>query len=204
MPQRHAPATARNRDAILKVLKTTLPETGCVLEIASGSGEHAVYFAPQLTPRQWLPSDIDPVNLASIQAWSQAQPSAQLLKPVALDACDSVWPVEQSPPTGSISAIVNINMIHIAPWEACIGLFKGAARLLPTKGIVFLYGPFAIGGQHTAPSNAQFDEHLRARNTQWGIRSIEAVTSLANSLGFERSHIVQMPANNLSVVFSRL
>jgi len=203
MPQRHAPATARNREAILRVLQDVLPKAGCILEIASGSGEHAVYFAPRLAPRMWLPSDIDPDNLASIEAWSLAEPCHHLLQAINLDACEYPWAIESAPIANCISAVVNINMIHIAPWEACIGLFKGAARVLAAGGVVFLYGPFARQGKHTADSNAHFDRQLRARNSQWGVRDLDEVTVIAEDMGFRLSDVVEMPANNLSVVFSR-
>lgn len=203
MPQRFAPATARNRDAILQVLEKALPKTGCVLEVASGSGEHAVYFAPKLAPRLWLPSDIDRENLASIGAWSMAEPCTQLLDAIPLNASDPVWPIENLATALRIRAVVNINMIHIAPWEACLGLFNGAARLLPSGGVVYLYGPFKRQGSHTAPSNAGFDAQLQARNAQWGVRNLEDVVLVAESAGFKCSDIVEMPANNLSVVFSR-
>ena len=203
MPQRFAPATTRNRDAILAVLKKALPKTGCVLEVASGSGEHAVYFAPQLAPRLWLPSDIDPENLASIAAWSRAEPCSQLLDAIPLNASDPVWPTEHLSTAQRIRAVVNINMIHIAPWAACLGLFNGAARLLTSGGVVYLYGPFKRQGNHTAPSNAEFDNQLQARNAQWGVRNLEDVVAVAEAVGFECSDIVEMPANNLSVVFSR-
>lgn len=203
MPQRFAPATTRNRDAILEVLKKVLPKAGCVLEVASGSGEHAVYFAPQLAPRLWLPSDIDPENLASIAAWSRAEPCSRLLDAIPLNASDPVWPIEHLSTAQRIRAVVNINMIHIAPWEACLGLFNGAARLLTSGGVVYLYGPFKRQGNHTAPSNAEFDNQLQARNAQWGVRNLEDVVAVAEAVGFECSDIVEMPANNLSVVFSR-
>ncbi len=203
MPQRFAPATIRNRDAILAVLKKVLPQTGCVLEIASGSGEHAVYFAPQLAPRLWLPSDIDPENLASITACSRAEPCSLLLDAIPLTASGPVWPAAHLATPQRIRAVVNINMIHIAPWEACLGLFNGAARLLASGEVVYLYGPFKRQGSHTAPSNAEFDNQLQARNAQWGVRNLEDVVAVAESAGFACSDIVEMPANNLSVVFNR-
>lgn len=203
MPQRYAPATSRNREAILTVLHDALPKTGCVLEIASGTGEHAVYFAPRLAPRLWLPSDIDPEHLASISAWSMAEPCSQLLEAILLDASKPTWPMENPLTAKDINAVVNINMIHIAPWEACLGLFNGAARLLTSGGVIYLYGPFKQGGNHTAHSNAEFDRQLQARNAQWGVRNLDDVIAVAKRAGFECCHVVEMPANNLSVVFSR-
>lgn len=206
-PRRYASATERNRDPILAVLQRVLPPTGTVLEISSGTGEHAVYFAPRLAPRWWLPSDRDPEALDSIAAWRQAVPCETLQAPVSLDVCESVWPVEaghtdwlQHQP---IRAIVNINMVHISPWGSCLGLMAGAGRLLPPQGVLYLYGPFKQNGKHTAPSNAAFDASLQARNPQWGVRDLEAVVKVAQDQGLVVQATVAMPANNLSVVFTR-
>lgn len=206
--RRHAPATQRNRDPILAVLERVLPSTGTVLEISSGTGEHAVFFAPRLAPRQWLPSDPDPLSRQSIVAWQTVAPADNLHPPLALDASTHSWPVID--PHASlgvdltehpITAIVNINMIHIAPWEACLGLMAGAGRLLPQDGILYLYGPFKQGGQHTAPSNAAFDQSLQAQNPAWGVRDLETVVAVAEAAGLRCIETVAMPANNLSVVF---
>jgi hypothetical protein len=208
--RQYAPATQRNREPILKILQQVLPSTGTVLEISSGTGEHATFFAPRLAPRWWLPSDPNPTALASIEAWQQHLPSSNLLPPIALDVRNPVWGVEETLGLDEVStvhlkepitAIVNINMIHIAPWEACLGLMAGARRILPTGGVLYLYGPFKQGGIHTAPSNAAFDESLRQQNAQWGVRDLEAVIEAAQA---ERLSLIQtfsMPANNLSVVF---
>lgn len=200
--RRHAPATQRNREPILRVLLDVLPPEGTVLEIASGTGEHAVYFAPRLKPRMWLPSDADAQARASIAAWGAHCPADNLRPPLALDARDPVWPVELGeavePP---ISAIISINMIHIAPWSACLGLMAGAARLLPPGGVLYLYGPFQQGGRHTAPSNAAFDESLRTQNPHWGVRDLDEVTAAARREGLALLGTHDMPANNLSVVF---
>ncbi|NMF85982.1 DUF938 domain-containing protein [Nodosilinea sp. P-1105] len=210
--RRYAPATERNRDPILAVLQRVLPPTGTVLEISSGTGEHAVYFAPRLAPRWWLPSDRDSEALNSIVAWRQTVPCETLQAPVHLDVCAPVWPVEsgqleqgqidwlQHQP---ITAIVNINMVHISPWAACLGLMAGAGRLLPPQGVLYLYGPFKQNGEHTAPSNAAFDASLQAHNPQWGVRDVEAVVQVAQQQGLALQATVAMPANNLSVVFSR-
>jgi SAM-dependent methyltransferase len=192
-----APAVARNREPILAVLRRVLPERGLVLEIASGSGEHAVYFAAALPHLTWQPSDPDPEARDSIAAYRAAAQLPNLLPPLALDAASPNWPVAQS------DMIVSINMIHIAPWVAAEGLMAGAERLLAAGGVLFLYGPFREHGQHTAPSNAAFDESLRSRNREWGVRDLDEVAALASRHGFALKERVAMPANNLSVVFRR-
>lgn len=198
---RHAPATQRNRESLLGVLRDALPPSGTVLEIASGTGEHAVFFAPRLAPRIWLPSDVDPLALESIAAWRALHPAENLLAPIRLDALAPAWPPEIGPPTPAINAIVAINLIHIAPWAVCLGLLAGAARMLPTGGVLILYGPFRREGRHTAPSNATFDESLRARHPAWGVRDLEAVAHAASSSSLNLTDTLVMPANNLSVVF---
>jgi hypothetical protein len=200
--RQYAPATDRNRQPILEVLQQVLPANGTVLEISSGTGEHAIFFAPQLAPRQWLPSDPSPEARASISAWQQHHPSENLHPPIALDASAEQWPIEAGEDLG-IRAIVNINMIHIAPWSACQGLMAGAGRILPSGGILYLYGPYKRNGHHTAPSNAAFDESLRSRNSAWGVRDLEAVTEEAKTQGLILDKIVEMPANNLSVIFRK-
>lgn len=197
-----APAVARNREPILTVLRRvvpspSLPGRGLVLEIASGSGEHAVYFAAALPHLTWQPTDPDPDARESIAAYQAAAQLPNLLPPLALDATASRWPVTQA------DVIVAINMIHIAPWAAAEGLIAGAGRLLPAGGVLFLYGPFREHGQHTAPSNAAFDESLLARNREWGVRDLDDVVALASRHGLALEERVAMPANNLSVVFRR-
>lgn len=201
--RQHAPATARNRGFILAILRQELPPTGTVLEVSSGTGEHAIFFAPQLQPRRWQPSDPNPIAQASIRAWQAHNPAENLLPPIALDATDSVWPVEQDSyqNSESITAIVNINMIHIAPWPACLGLMAGAGRILPPGGVLYLYGPYKQEGRHTAPSNAAFDESLQAQNPDWGVRDLEAVIAAAEGEGLAFVKTIAMPANNLSVIF---
>ena len=191
------PHVARNRAPILAVLRRTLPPRGLVLEIASGSGEHAVYFAGALPALRWQPSDPDPNALASISAHRADAALPNLLEPLRLDVTASQWPVERA------DAVMCNNMIHISPWQATEGLIAGAARALSSGGMLFLYGPYKIGGQHTAPSNQAFDEDLRRRNPAWGIRDLDEVTALAQRHGFAAPEIVQMPANNLSVIFRR-
>ncbi len=198
-----APATQRNREPILAVLLEVLPPTGTVLEISSGTGEHAVFFAPQLQPRQWLPSDPNPIARASIAAWRAHSPAANLHPPIALDVQEPIWAVEENPPLEAIQAIVNINMIHIAPWPACLGLIAGAQRILPVSGILYLYGPFQQNGRHTAPSNAAFDQSLQLQNPEWGVRHLEEVVAVAASHNLVLRQTVAMPANNLSVVLQK-
>ncbi len=199
----NAPATARNRDPILAVLTRVLPAQGTILEVAAGTGEHAVYFAPRLAPRIWLPAEPDARLRTSIAAWARAYPSDNLRAPIALDAGAPRWPVEDEPPEPPISAIVCINMIHIAPWAACLGLMAGAGRILPAGGVLYLYGPFMKEGAHTAPSNAAFDDSLRARDPQWGLRDIADVAAEATAHGLALTETVAMPANNFSLIFTR-
>lgn len=192
-----APAVARNRDPILAVLRRFLPSRGTVLEIASGTGEHAVYFARHLPHLIWQPTDPDADALASILAHRSAANLPNLHAPARLDVTASDWPISQA------DAVVAINMIHISPWTAAQGLMAGAARLLPAGGLLYLYGPFKENGIHTAPSNAAFDASLRARDPQWGVRDIDDVVTLAAEHGFDFIERVAMPANNLSLVFRR-
>lgn len=193
-PRRHAPATGRNRDVILDVLRRTLPPAGLVLEVASGSGEHALHFAQALPGLTVQPSDPDPAALASIAGWTAG--IANVRPPVQLDAAAAVWPVTAA------DAILCINMIHIAPWDAAVGLFAGAARILEAGAPLYLYGPYRRNGAHTAPSNEAFDRSLKARDPAWGVRDLEAVTALA-AADFTGPDITEMPANNLSLVFRR-
>ena len=198
-----SPAAERNRPFILEVLEQHLPRDGTVLEIASGTGQHAVHFAPTLAPRLWQPSDRDAEALASISAWRQAQPSSNLAEPLLLDVLVQPWPVESSGQTPAITAVVAINMVHIAPWRCCEALLDGAARILSTGGVLYLYGPFLQQDQPTAPSNQAFDLDLKRRNPEWGIRDLEQVTQAAGERGLDPTAVVAMPANNLSVVFTR-
>lgn len=196
-PKPHAPATLRNRDAILPVLQRVLPDTGTLLEIASGTGEHAAYMASRLPGTLlWQPSDGDPNALAGIDA--HAIGNERILPALHLDVVARSWPIERA------AAVFCANMVHIAPWRAAEGLFAGAARLLPQAAPLVLYGPFRRHGQHTAPSNAAFDQDLKLRNPRWGIRCLDSeVTPLATQHGFTLQEIVAMPANNLSVIFRR-
>lgn len=206
--RQYAPATERNREPILEVLLEVLPPIGTVLEISSGTGEHAVYFTPRLHPRRWIPSDPYPPARESIAAWQQEASVDNLYPPIALDASEGHWSVELPEALEEldlknypIGAIVNINMIHIAPWSACLGLMAGAGRILTAGGILYLYGPFKQNGQHTAPSNVAFDESLQARNPEWGVRDLKTVIAAAQAENLSLRKIYPMPANNLSVVF---
>jgi len=206
--RQYAPATQRNREPILAVLQQILPQKGTILEIASGTGEHAIFFAPSLRPRQWLPSDPNAQARASIRAWLAHSTADNIYQPLNLDVCQSIWPLEiegqaESQYRADITAIVNINMIHISPWSACLGLMAGAARLLPRGGILYLYGPFKQGGQHTAPSNAAFDQSLQQQNPLWGVRDLDDVIAAAKTEHLEWQQTIAMPTNNLSVVFQR-
>jgi SAM-dependent methyltransferase len=206
--RQYAPATQRNQVPILEVLLQVLPPTGTVLEVSSGTGEHAIFFAPRLAPRKWLPSDPNPSARASIAAWQTYRPAENLYPPIALDAREACWEVEQPAlrqrmnlEQDPIVAIVNINMIHIAPWSAGLGLLAGAKRILPAGGVLYLYGPYKQEGQHTAPSNQAFDQSLQMQNPQWGVRNLEDMIAAAQAEGLSFLQTVSMPANNLSVIF---
>lgn len=195
--RRRAPAASRNRDPILTVLREILPVTGLVLEIASGTGEHAVHFAAAFPDLAWQPSDPDADARASIAAWRDAAQLPNLLAPVALDASAPAWPVALA------DALVCINMIHISPWQATVGLMAGAGRLLSAGQPLYLYGPYVRAGHPTEPTNQAFDDDLRRRDPRWGLRSLEEVRTCAQSSGLELDRVVEMPANNLSVVFRK-
>jgi hypothetical protein len=199
--RQYAPTTQRNREPILEVLSRILPE-GNILELASGTGEHAIFFAPRLAPRQWYPSDPNPLLRDSIEAWRNYHPADNLHSPLDLDVCESKWRIEEL--EIEINAIANINMIHISPWKACLGLMAGAGRILPVNGILYLYGPYKQNGEHTADSNRSFDESLRRQNPEWGVRNLEDVMRIAKSEGLKLQEIVAMPANNLSVIFQKI
>jgi hypothetical protein len=196
--KRHAPATQRNREPILQTLRDVLPR-GKVLEIASGSGEHAVFFARGLPECLWQPTDVDDAALASIAAHRADEPAPNLLAPVRLDVCATEWGAAAE----GVAAIVCINMIHIAPWPACEALFAGAARHLPANAPLVLYGPFRFHGTFTAPSNEAFDARLRGENPAWGVRDVADVERAAAAAGFRHEQTVAMPANNHVIVFRR-
>jgi len=192
-----SPAALRNRDPILDVLKSVLPDSGTVLEIASGSGEHIVHFAAALPGLIWQPSDPSEAARASIAAWLTAEQPTNILPPLNMDASAHDWPVTAA------DAVLAINMVHISPWPATLGLLAGASRLLLPGGPLFLYGPYRRGAEPMAASNIAFDADLKARDPEWGIRDLDAVAAAADTLGLSLDRVVEMPANNLSVVFVR-
>lgn len=192
-----SPSTMRNREPILDVLRTVLPARGLVLEVASGSGEHAMHFAAHLPNLIFAPSDPSEAARDSIQAWIDSSGLGNVRAPLALDATQERWPIERA------DAMLCINMIHISPWAATQGLFHHAAAILPSGAPLYLYGPYKRGGAQTAPSNAEFEVWLKGQNPEYGVRDLEAVTELAASHGFSGPQIVEMPANNFSVIFRR-
>lgn len=202
--RQYAPATQRNRNAILEVLLQVLPQKGTVLEIASGTGEHCVFFAPHLHSCKWIPSDPNPMAIASITDWQKHYPSDNLAAPLQIDVTAHDWYCDAHLQNQGIQALVNINMIHISPWQACLGLVEGAKNLLSVGGILYLYGPFKQEGKHTSMSNAEFDASLRFQNPQWGVRDLEDVITIAAQQNLVLQQIQPMPANNLSVIFQML
>ena len=195
--QRLSASVSRNRDPILAVLERVLPATGLVLEIASGTGEHGVHFATGLPDLTWQPSDPDPAMGDSIADWVAEAGLANLRPPLVIDAAAADWPVTAA------DAVVCINMIHISPWTTAEGLMAGAARILSAGGVLFLYGPYQVGGAHTAPSNAAFDADLRRRDPAWGIRDLNDITALAARNRLVLVEVIDMPANNKSVLFRK-
>lgn len=196
---RHFPATARNRDVIADILRDHLPETGMVLEIGSGSGEHCVHFSRLFPNLVWQPSDPDPLNIDSIQAWIDAErPGATNIRPpLPINASDVILPIDAA------DAVFCANVIHISPWDATQGLMRNAGNLLPPGGPVILYGPYKIGGAHTAPSNESFDQSLRSQNETWGVRDLEDVCAEAEKNGLTFDRRIEMPANNQSVILRK-
>lgn len=196
--RQYAPAAARNREPIFEVLRPLLPEHGLVLEIASGSGEHVTGLAQGGGPAvAFQPSDPDAHARRSIDAWTRELGLENVRPAIALDAASDIWPVDEA------QLVFCINMIHISPWPATEGLFRGAANVLVSGGVLYTYGPYRRGGAHTSAGNAAFDRDLRRENPAWGIRDVEAISELAERHGFAVPGIVEMPANNLSLVFRR-
>jgi cyclopropane fatty-acyl-phospholipid synthase-like methyltransferase len=197
-----SPSAARNREPIAAVFRARMPEAGTLLEIASGSGEHVVHLAAALPGARFLPGDPDPAARASIAAWTRHSGLSNISAPHEIDVTHQAWEKAVSEP---LAAVFSINMIHIAPFAATAGLFRGAARLLASGAKLFLYGPFSRNGAHTAPSNAAFDESLKARNPLWGVRDLEReVRPAAEERGFALDAAVPMPANNFSAIFVRV
>jgi hypothetical protein len=192
--RRSAPAALRNREPIANVLQEWLPEIGLVLEIASGTGEHSAYFAERFPGLDWQPSDVHADAIASIEAWREAAGLANLHGPLVLDAATSIWPIERA------DAVLSINMVHISPWRSALGLLDGAARLLPTGGPLILYGPWLKDDVPTAPSNLDFDQDLKARDPEWGLRKVEDFAAAASERGLALEESILMPANNLMLL----
>ena len=198
MQRRESAAAARNRGPILEVLRGYLNAPGRVLEVGSGTGQHASCFARALPAIEWQPTDRDDALFDSIRAWAAHEGVARPLAPQLLDATGSEWP------EGPFDAVFSANVVHISPWEVCLGLLDGAARVLRPGGHLFLYGPFRIGGRHTAPSNEAFDQDLRRRDPSWGVRDLERVQAEAAARGLVLVERVAMPANNQTLVFRRV
>lgn len=201
--KKHAPAADRNKEPILEVLKGCLPNHGTILEIASGTGQHAVHFIRNLPNHYWQPSDPNGDSRNSISAWWWEVQLNNILPPLDINTQDDIWSVEKIILPLPVSSLVCINMIHISPWESTIGLMKGAARILPSDGILYLYGPYKVKGKHTAPSNELFDITLKSQNPKWGVRDLEDVKKMASDHGLTFVKTVDMPANNLSVIFKK-
>lgn len=195
-----SPSAARNSAPILAVLKRVLPTHGVVLEIGCGTGEHAVSFAAAMPYLTWRPSDPDSDARASTASWIRFSGLGNVLPPLDIEVCSTPWGVEQTAP---FEGIVSINMVHIAPWAASLGLVAGAGRLLCPGGVLVLYGPFMRNGEHSAPSNAAFDTSLKAHNSSWGVRDIADLERVGQSSGLSLRDTIEMPANNMSVVFTR-
>lgn len=194
---RSAPAALRNREPIADVLREWLPATGLVLEIASGTGEHAVYFAEQFPDLEWQPSDVHPDALASIRAWRDSAELPNVREPIVLDAAASDWSIAKA------DAVLSINMVHISPWSSALGLIDGAAWLLPPGGPLILYGPWLKDDVETVPSNLDFDADLRRRDPEWGLRLVEDFGAAAADRGLTLEQTRAMPANNLMLLLRR-
>lgn len=193
--RKHAPATLRNRDAIAQRLREFLPDWGLVLEVASGSGEHVAHLAPLFRGIEWQPSDPDPDARASIASWCAGIDN--VLPPLDIDAAAPEWPIDAA------DAMLCINMVHISPWEATLGLLDGAARLFPPEGPLILYGPYRRAEVETAPSNEAFDASLKARDSRWGLRDVADVTAAAKVRGLRLARLIEMPANNILLVYQK-
>ena len=195
--RRYAPAAERNRGPILEVLRRLVPDGARVLEVASGTGQHAAHFAAALPGTRWQPSEADPSAFASITAWAASEGASNVCEPVLLDAGAACWPA------GTFDVVYCANLVHIAPWSCGLGLLRGAGRHLAPGGLLVLYGPFQVDGRHTSASNAVFDRSLRAQDSRWGVRDLREVEREAAACGLRFRERVEMPANNLVVVFER-
>ena len=191
------PSVQRNRDPILNVIRKFFPDSGMVLEIGAGSGAHAAWFAPRLPQLTWQPTEAHPNVLPHIAEWSAASGANNILPPLLLDAATTDWPVQ------SADAVVCINMIHFSPWESTLGLMAGVGRILSPGGVLYLYGPYRIDGQHTAPSNVEFEGWLKGIDERFGVRDLGEVTAAAAEHGLVLRERVAMPANNFSVIFHK-
>jgi hypothetical protein len=192
--KRHAPATERNRDVIAETLARVLPAEGLVLEVASGTGEHAVHFAKRFPGLIWQPSDPDPIAIASINAWRADTKLVNVRPAMQLDA-SADWPISHA------DAVICINMTHISPWAATLGLLRNAARVMPPSAVLFIYGPYNQHGVPLADSNAAFDMSLRQQNPEWGLRYVDDIVEEADKIGLRLDQVIAMPANNLSLIF---
>lgn len=193
----YRPATQRNREPILEVLRSVLPAKGLVLEVASGSGEHAVFFAGNFPQLEWQPSDPTEDARASIAAWIASEGAANVRPPLDIDVLREDWALD------SADAVLCVNMIHISPWECTEALMRGAARVLGAGAPLVLYGPYKRGERPLEPGNVAFDERLRSEDPRWGLRELDDVTACADANGFSLERVVEMPANNLSVIFRK-
>ena len=196
--RRSAPAALRNREPIAEVLGEWLPASGLVLEIASGTGEHAAYFAERFPTLEWQPSDFHPDALASMAAWWADANLPNLREPLTIDAAATSWPIEHA------DSVLSINMVHISPWQSALGLLDGAARLLSPGGCLILYGPWLMAGLPTAPSNLAFDADLKRRDPRWGLRAVEDFAAAARERGLDLEETRAMPANNLMLLLRRM
>ena len=197
----YAPAAERNRAPILDVLRKVMPAPGTILEVAAGSGQHSAWFAPEFPNHCWAPSDIQPEALGSIDAWCR-DAGGNILPARVLDAAKPTWPIDDI--ANDLVAIYSVNMIHIAPWSACLGMLAAAEKLLPRHGILFLYGPFLRGGEAVTDSDRQFDQTLRNQDAAWGLRDLKDVSDAARSRSLHLLDRFDMPAGNLSLVFGPL
>jgi SAM-dependent methyltransferase len=195
--RQHAPATLRNREPIARVLRTLLPQTGLVLEVASGTGEHIVYLAGRFPGLTWQPSDISPDSLRSIESWAGQAELPNVLPPLALDAAGEDWAIDRA------DAVMCINMVHISAWSATVGLMAGAGRILAAGAPLYLYGPFRRAGYPLEPSNVAFDQQLRNSDSRWGLRDLEEVVACAADHELLEDAVIEMPANNLSAIFRK-